>query len=148
MNADKQIEQPATSHDHRLKILKSRINRLLRKRPPLPLAELAHILLAKHRVGHTLPLIVQKLGVNPRAFLRRRADPLPLLAPCRPLRMKESLFAVGRAHQPQVAVPHRQPWPPPRSIFPTAACNSRCLAARRAASTLAAGSGRSPAAAV
>src|SRR5438552_9558559 len=68
----------AFSNLHRLEILKSRINRLLGKHPPLRLTELAHILLSKKRVGHALPLIVQKLGVNPRAFLRRRADPLPL----------------------------------------------------------------------
>src|SRR5258708_22904923 len=45
--------------------------------------------------------------VNPRAFLRCRADPLPPLAPFAPLRMKESPFAVWRAHQPQVTMPHR-----------------------------------------
>src|SRR5690242_4590069 len=86
------IRGPCLSNPHGLIILKSRINRLLRKRPPFPLAELAHVLLSKHRVGHTLPLILQKLGVDPWAFLRRRADPLPLLAAFLPLRMKKSPF--------------------------------------------------------
>src|SRR6266478_2368226 len=132
MNADKQIEQPATSHDHRLKILKRRINRLLRKRPPLPLAELAHVLLSKHRVGHALPLIGQKLGVNPRAFLRRRADPLPLLAAFRPLRMKKSAFAVWECSS---ATGLRSP-PPASDASPDTACLPPAMPRRSASGSL------------
>src|SRR5262249_57957173 len=73
----------------RLKILQSRINRLLREHRPFSLYKLAKIFLPVPRVASCRPLLRQKLRVDPRTIRRRHPDPHPPVSSVSPLFVEE-----------------------------------------------------------
>src|SRR5438128_566748 len=97
-----------SSQLHRLEIPKSRVNRLLRKHPPLHFPKLTHILLPEPRLVPTRPLSLQDLRPDPWALRRRHADPLPIVSSVRPFLPEEPALPARRAHQPQISTAHRQ----------------------------------------
>ena len=65
--------------------------------------ELTHIFLMEVALTQDFALFFEKFGGDARAFGGGDAEAGPAVAALRPLAIKEALFAVGRAEEPEVA---------------------------------------------